>query len=60
LKFINPSGVASVATDDDDDECWIEFSEDKPYIAFAMSMAQTQRTDNLFAAEEVSPHVLHS
>jgi len=60
LKFINPSGVASVATDDDDDECWIEFSEDKPYIAFAMSMAQTRRTDDLFAAEEVTPHVLHS
>jgi len=67
LKFINPSGVASVATDDnddddddDDDKCWIEFSEDKPYIAFAMSMAQTRRTDDLFAAEEVSPHVLHS
>jgi hypothetical protein len=25
-----------------------------------MSMAQTRRTDDLFAAEEVSPHVLHS
>jgi hypothetical protein len=62
LKFINPSGVASAVAADDkaDDECWIEFSEDKPYIAFAMSMAQTQRVDNLFAAEEVSPHVLHS
>jgi len=65
LKFINPSGVVSAVAADAsavaaDDKCWIEFSEDKPYIAFAMSMAQTQRTDNLFAAEEVSPHVLHS
>ena len=57
LKFINPSGVASVAADD---KCWIEFSEDKPYIAFAISMAQTDRSEHLFAAEEVSPHLLLS
>jgi hypothetical protein len=57
LKFINPSGVASVAADE---ERWIEFSEDKPYIAFAMSMAQTDRSEHLFAAEEVSPHLLLS
>jgi hypothetical protein len=59
LKFINPSGVASVSLSADDDR-WIEFSEDKPYIAFAMSMAETDRSKNLFAAEEVSPHLLLS
>lgn len=57
LKFINPSGVASVVADD---ERWIEFSEDKPYIGFAMSMAQTDRGEHLFVAEEVSPHLLVS
>jgi hypothetical protein len=53
VKFINPGGVASVT---DDPERWIEFSEDKPYIAFAMSMAQTERTGDLFAAEKISSH----
>ena len=57
VKFINPGGVASVT---DDDERWIKFSEQKPYIAFAMSMAQTDRTGDLFVAEQVSPHLFLS
>lgn len=60
LKFISPSSVASADDGPADDERWIEFSEDKPYIAFAMSMAQTDRSENIFAAEEVSPRLLLS
>jgi hypothetical protein len=48
LKFINPDNVTS-ATDYND--CWIEPSSDKPYIAFAMSMGETERKENLFIAE---------
>ena len=57
VKFLNPGGVTSAT---DDDERWIQFSEHKPLIAFAMSMAQTDRTRNLFAAETVSSHSLLS
>ena len=49
LKFINPDGVASATGND---ECWIKPSEDKPYIAFAMSMGETEREENLFVAEK--------
>lgn len=53
VKFINPGGVACAV---DDDERWIEPSESKPYIAFAMSIGQTERKVDLFIAEEVSFH----
>jgi hypothetical protein len=53
VKFINPGDVASMT---DHFERWIEFSEDKPYIAFAMSMENTERKVDLFAAEKVSSH----
>ena len=53
LKFINPGGVASVT---DDDKRWIEPSEHKPYIAFAMSMGDTERKERLFIAEDVIPN----
>jgi len=49
LKFINPDGVTSATGDD---ECWIRPTEDKPYIAFAMSMGETEREQNLFVAEK--------
>jgi len=49
LKFINPNGVTSATGDD---ECWIKPSEDKPYIAFAMSMGETEREQNLFVGEK--------
>jgi hypothetical protein len=49
LKFINPDGVTSATGND---ECWIRPSEDKPYIAFAMSMGETEREENLFVAEK--------
>ena len=49
LKFINPDGVASATGND---ECWINPSEDKPYVAFAMSMGETEREKNLFVAEK--------
>jgi hypothetical protein len=49
LKFINPDGVASATGNN---ECWIRPSEDKPYIAFAMSMGETERKENLFVAEK--------
>jgi hypothetical protein len=51
VKFINPEGVFSAI---DAGDCWIRPSEKKPYIAFAMSMGQTERQDKLFVAEEVS------
>jgi hypothetical protein len=51
VKFINPAGVASAV---DNDECWIKPSEEKPYIAIAMSMGDTERKENLFIAEDVS------
>ena len=54
VKFINPSGVVS-ATDDDDD-CWVEPSKERPYIAFAMSMGHTECADKLFIAEKVNSH----
>ena len=57
VKFINPGGVTSAT---DSDERWIEFSEQKPLIAFAMSMAQTDRSEDLFAAESVSSHFCFS
>ena len=57
VKFINPSGVASVTNDD---ERWIKPSESKPFIAFAMSMEQTERKTNLLIAEEVSSHTCPS
>ena len=50
LKFINPDGVYAAGTDND--ECWIKPTADKPYIAFAMSMGQTERKENLFVAEK--------
>ena len=49
LKFINPDSVISAT---DNDEVWVRPSEDKPYIAFAMSMGQTERKDDLFLAEK--------
>lgn len=51
VKFINPAGVPSVS---EDEECWIKPNEDKPCIAFAMSMGQTERKEDLFAAEDVN------
>jgi len=57
VKFINPGGVASVI---DDYARWIEPNESKPYIAFAMSMGQTERKIDLFIAEEVSSHTCSS
>ena len=50
VKFINPDGVYSARTNDD--QCWIRPTADKPYIAFAMSMKQIERTENLFVAEK--------
>lgn len=50
LKFINPDGVHTAGTDND--ECWIRPTADKPYIAFAMSMGQTKRKEKLFVAEK--------
>lgn len=57
VKFINPSGVSSVTNDD---ERWIKPSESKPFIAFAMSMEQTERKTKLLVAEEVSSHTCPS
>ena len=57
VKFINPGGVTA---ETDDDERWIEFSEHKPLIAFAMSMAQTDRNGDLFAAEAASSYAFLS
>ena len=49
LKFINPDSVTSAT---DNDEYWVKPSEDMPYIAFAMSMGQTEREENLFVGEK--------
>jgi hypothetical protein len=54
VKFINPSGVISAM---DDDDCWVDPSVQRPYIAFAMSMGHTDCTDKLFIAEKVSYHM---
>ena len=54
LKFLNPAGVTSVV---DEPELWIEPNESKPYIAFAMSIGDTEREGDLFVAEAVSSDV---
>jgi hypothetical protein len=51
VKFINPGGVVSAT---DSEGRWIQSSEDKPYIAFAMSMGQTDRATDLFIGEDVN------
>jgi hypothetical protein len=48
VKFLNPGGVVSEPIVDD---CWIEPSEEKPYIAFAMSMKNADAVDHLFNGE---------
>jgi hypothetical protein len=53
VKFINPGGVVSAT---DSEGLWIQSSEDKPYIAFAMSMGQTDRNTDLFIGEDVNSY----
>jgi hypothetical protein len=60
VKFINPRGVVSATDCDgrwiDSDDRWIQSSEAKPYVAFAMSMGQTDRPTDLFIGEEVNSY----
>jgi hypothetical protein len=53
VKFINPGGVVSAT---DTEGHWIESSADKPFIAFAMSMGNTDRDNKLFIGEEVNSY----
>jgi hypothetical protein len=57
VKFINPDGVVSAT---DSEGRWIQSSKDKPYIAFAMSMGQTDRTADFFIGEEVNSYQCNS
>ena len=50
LKFLNPAGIPDGGSSSHDS--WIASSEDKPFIAFAMSMGMTDRKEDLFIGEE--------
>jgi hypothetical protein len=50
LKFINPRGIPG--SGDISDDAWIQTTQDKPFIAFAMSMGDTERHNKLFLGEE--------
>ena len=50
LKFINFKGIPS--SRDISDDAWIQTSKDKPFIAFAMSMGDTNREEDLFVGEK--------
>jgi hypothetical protein len=49
LKLLNPTGIPDRGSPSDS---WMTPNEDKPYIAFAMSMGKTDRKEKLFIAEE--------
>ena len=50
LKFLNPEVIPG--SGDIADDAWIQTTKDKPFIAFAMSMGDTEREDHLFLGEE--------
>jgi hypothetical protein len=50
LTFINPEGT--IGETERSDSTWIETSAQKPYIAFVMTMGNTDRADKLFIAEK--------
>ena len=56
FKFINPDGIPGrVGTSDD---AWVQTGPEKPFIAFAMSLGDTERRANLFIGEKtVTPFI---
>lgn len=50
FKFINPGGIPG--SGDIPEDVWIQTTNDKPFIAFAMSMGDTARETNLFVGEK--------
>jgi hypothetical protein len=53
LTFINPEGT--IGEMERSDSTWIETNAKKPYIAFMMSMGNTDQTDKFVAEKNVLP-----
>ena len=56
FKFINPDGIPGPV--DISDDAWVQTGPEKPFIAFAMSLGDTERQADLFIGEEsVTPFI---